>query len=140
MRRLIYRSAFFIGGIILIPALSVLNLWLIIRFGKVGLVEGLLLCLGMAVLLTIVPRKIQRKTGISAAGLLMSSTLIPLIIAIIMLIKALNSSLWDGLGVLFLALSMLITDVLVMGMAAFGLWDDKEGDKPEISDNNSDVL
>ncbi len=135
MRRLIYRSAFFIGGIILIPALSILNFWIIVKLGKLGFVVDVLLCLGMAVLLTILPRKIQQRKGLNAVGLLLSSTLIPLIIAIIMLIKALNSSLWDGLGIFFLSLSMLITDVLVMGMAAFGLWDDKEDDRTKKSDN-----
>ena len=53
-----------------------------------------------------------------------------------------GSSLWAGDGVAFLlALSLLITDILIMGVTAFGIWDDTEGDKTKISDNdNSNLL
>lgn len=133
--------AFFVGGLVLIPALSVLNLWLIITLGTVGLIVDILLCGVMAVVLTVVSRKIQQYKRISAAGLLISATLLPLLAAILLLIIALNSSLQEGLGIFFQSLTMLITDILIMGMTAFGIWDDTEGDKTKISDNdNSNLL
>lgn len=133
--------AFFVGGLVLIPALSALNLWLIITLGTVGLILDILLCVGMAVVLTVVSRKIQQYKRISAAGLLISVTLLPLLAAILLLIIALNSSLQEGLGIFFQSLTMLITDILIMGMTAFGIWDDTEGDKTKISDNdNSNLL
>ena len=132
------KLAFFVGGIILIPALSVLNLWLIITIGTAGFIVDILLCIGMAVVLTVIPRKIQKRTGTSAAGLLLSSTLIPLIVAIIMLIVALNSSLWDGLGIFFMALSMTVTDILIMAMSAFGIGDDTASQSAAEIKENSD--
>ncbi len=135
------KLAFFIGGIILIPALSALNLWLIITLGTVGLIVDILLCGVMAVVLTVVSRKIQQYKRISAAGLLISATLLPLLVAILLLIIALNSSLQEGLGIFFQSLTMLITDLLIMGMTAFGICDDTECDKTKTSDNdNSNLL
>ena len=131
------KLAFFIGGIVLIPALSALNLWLIITLGTVGLIVDILLCGVMAVVLTVVSRKIQQYKRISAAGLLISATLLPLLAAILLLIIALNSSLQEGLGIFFQSLTMLITDILIMGMTAFGIWDNTEGDKTKTSDNDN---
>lgn len=134
--------AFFVGGLVLIPALSALNLWLIYTIRTVGLIVDVLLWIGMAVLLTFVLKKIQRCKSISAVRLLMWSALPSLFIALLLLLKTGGSSLWSGDGLEFLmALSMLITDILIMGMTAFGIWDDTEGDKTKTSDNdNSNLL
>ncbi len=133
--------AFFVGGLVLIPALSALNLWLIYTIRTVGLIVDVLLWIGMAVLLTFVLKKIQRCKSISAVRLLMWSALPSLFIALLLLLKTGGSSLWSGDGLEFLmALSMLITDILIMGMTAFGIWDDTEGDKTKISDNDSSNL
>ena len=130
--------AFFVGGLVLIPALSALNLWLIYTIRTVGLIADVLLWIGMAVLLTFVLKKIQRCKSISAVRLLMWSALPSLFIALLLLLKTGGSSLWSGDGLEFLmALSMLITDILIMGMTAFGIWDDTEGDKTKTSDNSN---
>lgn len=132
--------AFFIGGLILMPALSALNLWLIYMLRTAGFIFDVLLWIGVAVALTYVFRKIQRCKGIRAVRLLMWYSLPSLFIALLLLLKTGGSSLWSGDGWEFLmALSMLITDLLIMGMTAFGLWDDTKGDKTRASDDNSDV-